>query len=86
MSTEAITDFRQTIRGNAALESAIAGLVSETGEFDAAGAVELGSSHGFSFTEAEVLSYEIGEDEELSDFELEMVSAGYGMSMNDDGA
>lgn len=74
MSNDAITEFRQMVRGNADLEAAVAGLVSDTGEFDAAGAVVLGNRHGFSFTEEDVMTYDIGD--ELSDFELEMAAAG----------
>lgn len=76
MSVEAITEFRQLIRGNAELEAAVGSLMSDTGVFDTTGAVELGSRHGFSFTEAEILSYEIDPEDELSDFELEMAAAG----------
>jgi predicted ribosomally synthesized peptide with nif11-like leader len=80
MSIEAISEFRETVRGNAELETAIKGLLSDQGVLDAAGLAELGNRHGYAFTEAEVMSFDLGSDDELSDFELEMVSAGIGMT------
>jgi hypothetical protein len=76
MSVDALNDFRRSIRGNEAIEAEVAVLLSSAGGIDIAGIVALGERHGFSFTEAEVQTYELGKDDELSDFELEIVSAG----------
>ena len=54
----------------------VRGAVGPDGNPDLAGVVKLGAEHGFQFSEADVISVFSNDNEELSDFELELVSAG----------
>ncbi len=54
----------------------VRGAVGPDGNPGLAGVVKLGAEHGFQFSEADVMSVFSNDNDELSDFELEMVAAG----------
>jgi len=74
MSIESVLAFRGRVAGNPELEAKVRTCI-ETGQ-GFAGLTALGAEHGFRFTEGEISAAFVNDDSELSDFELEMVSAG----------
>ncbi len=76
MSVEAMRAFRKLAGRDEAVETAVRGAVGPDGNADLAGVVKLGAEHGFQFSETDVISVFSNDNEELSDFELELVSAG----------
>ncbi len=76
MTVEAMRAFRKLAGRDEAVETAVRGAVGPDGNADLAGVVKLGAEHGFQFSEADVISVFSNDNEELSDFELELVSAG----------
>lgn len=76
MTVEAMQAFRELAGRDEAVETTVRGAVGPDGNADLASVVKLGAEHGFQFSEADVISVFSNDNEELSDFELELVSAG----------
>ena len=76
MSIGAVNEFREKIGADNAIEAAVRGMLGEDGVIDLAGVVALGKQHGYAFTENDIVTVFDSDDTELSEFELEMVSAG----------
>jgi predicted ribosomally synthesized peptide with nif11-like leader len=77
MSLQSLQSFRQQVNGNAELEDAVRGcLTGPGGALDLDALVVLGRRNGFDFSAAEVREAMAVADDELSDLELEVVSAG----------
>jgi predicted ribosomally synthesized peptide with nif11-like leader len=75
MSIIAAQNFRQHVNRMSTLQAEVAPYVSN-GVIDYAGIAELGSRSGFDFTAEEAKQVLSRDDDELSDFEMEMVSGG----------
>jgi hypothetical protein len=84
MSIIAAQNFRQHINRMSTLQAEVAPYFSN-GAIDYAGLAQLGSRSGFDFTAEEARQVLSTSDDELSDFEMEMVSGGIPMmpSMKD---
>lgn len=76
MSIEAAIEFRAMINETPALQSAVRELMDEEGILDLQETAKLGQQHGYAITASEVETLIANDNDELSDFELEMVSAG----------
>jgi len=76
MTIKAANEFRQTVNGNPELEEALRGLMGDDGLLNLSEAAKLGAKYGYEFSEADVEALYSNDNDELSDFELEMVSAG----------
>jgi predicted ribosomally synthesized peptide with nif11-like leader len=70
MSTEAVLGFRQKVNGDASLQEQI-----RTAE--SLDVIAIAKASGFEFTQQELQSVVAENNEELSEFELEMVSGGW---------
>ena len=91
MSQQALQSFREKVNGNAALEASIRSCLSEPGgALDHHAVAALGASNGFEFTAQVVQAALAGSaaagtlDDELSDFELEMVAGGNPINCSDE--
>jgi predicted ribosomally synthesized peptide with nif11-like leader len=71
MSTQALQAFRGEVSNSEQLQAAVRACAMDLGAIAA-----LGRKHGFDFTSDEIQSTFSASGGELSDFELEMVSAG----------
>ncbi len=76
MTIEAATEFRAMVNETPALQSAIRELMNDDGLLDLAGTKKLGQQHGYLFEENDIEVLIANDNDELSDFELELVSAG----------
>lgn len=76
MSLQTAQAFREHVSADPALQAAIRQCLSPAGVFDPAAIVAVGQRNGFQFSTADVDAVLTGDDTELSDFELELVSAG----------
>lgn len=76
MTMKAANDFRQAVRDNAELENKVRTLFTEDGLLDLSATVRLGAQHGYVFNEADIEDVFANDNDDLSDFELEMISAG----------
>jgi len=86
MSIQSVNEFRNKVKGNAELENELRGLVGTDGALDMPAAIKLGEQHGYTISADDIVAVFANDDEELSDFELEMVSAGASVSCGSDGA
>jgi len=86
MTHEAATEFRAIVNQDPALEQTLRGLLDGDGLLKLPEVVKLGEQHGFSFSEDDIIAVFANDNDELSDFELEMVSAGNTMSCSEQGA
>lgn len=75
MSIIAAQNFRQHVNRMSTLQAEVAPYFTN-GAIDYAGLAQLGSRSGFDFTAEEAKQVLSTEDDELSDFEMEMVSGG----------
>ena len=75
MSIIAAQNFRQHVNRMSTLQAEVAPYFTN-GVIDYAGIAELGSRSGFDFTAEEAKQVLSTDDDELSDFEMEMVSGG----------
>lgn len=75
MSIIAAQNFRQHINRMSTLQAEVAPYFS-SGVIDYVGLAQLGSRSGFDFTAEEARQVLSASDDELSDFEMEMVSGG----------
>jgi len=82
MSIESVNEFRDKVKNSPELETVLRELFFSDGRLDLPGAVKLGEQHGFSFSEDEIVALFANDNDELSDFELEMVSAGAPINCN----
>jgi hypothetical protein len=73
--TANVLEFRKLVANDQALQTEIAKTVGN-GSWDPAVLVKLGEANGLSFTSDDIVNNLFEEDDELSDFELEMVAAG----------
>ncbi len=73
--TQDVEAFRQAVDQNPALQKEVKALVVAQG-IDYKAISELGEKHNFSFTAEEAQQLLMASNDELSDFELEMVAAG----------
>tara|TARA_R110002110_G_scaffold261322_6_gene477138 strand:- start:7952 stop:8212 length:261 start_codon:yes stop_codon:yes gene_type:complete len=80
MTIEALQSFREVVRNDAVIEAQMRETLGSGGEIDLSRAVQLGAQHGHRFSEQEVVELFASENDELSDFELELVAAGGGPS------
>jgi len=76
MTIEAAIEFRAMVNETPALQSAVWDLMGSDGLLDLPETVKLGQQHGYVFGEKDIESLIANDNDELSDFELEMVSAG----------
>jgi predicted ribosomally synthesized peptide with nif11-like leader len=76
MSIQAAQDFRQQVNASADLQAAVAGHVKD-GNIDYAGLSTLGRSHGYEFSANDAKSALSAASDELSEFEMELVSGGF---------
>jgi predicted ribosomally synthesized peptide with nif11-like leader len=72
MTTEAVLQFRQAVNSSPAMQQEACALSS----LAPAELVEMGARHGFQFTEDELASVAGSVGDELTDFELELISGG----------
>lgn len=72
MTTDAVLQFRQAVNSSAALKDEIRGLSGHT----RADFVAMGARHGYEFSEDDLASVANSVRDELTDFELELVSGG----------
>jgi len=87
MSMQSLQDFRQQVNGNAILEAAVKGcLTAPGGALDMNALAALGKDKGFDFSADDVRTAMSSQDDDLSDLELELVSAGATTSINSGGA
>ncbi len=75
MSRQAVQAFREQVNTSPALQAEVARHVSK-GVVNYAAIGELARAHGFEFTLAEAQAALAANDDELSDFEMELVSGG----------
>ncbi|NVJ92292.1 MAG: Nif11 family protein [Methylocystaceae bacterium] len=73
--TANVLEFRKLVASDQALQTEVAKTVGN-GSWDPAALIKLGEANGLSFTSDDIVNILSEEDDELSDFELEMVSAG----------
>lgn len=85
MTIESLNQFREKLSADTELQEAMRGLLGSDGMLDLAAAVALGEQHGFQFTAEDITSAASNDNDELSDFELEMVSAGAPLQSGNDG-
>jgi len=76
MSIEAVKKFRTTVNENPSLQETMLKLTDGEGNLLLPEIIKLGAQHGFEITEADIEALYSNDNDELSDFELEMVSAG----------
>lgn len=76
MSIQAAQEFRQQVNASAALQAAVSTKVNN-GAIDYAGLAQLGSEHGFAFSAEEAEQALSTSSDELSEFEMELVSGGF---------
>ncbi len=76
MSIDAAQAFRKQVNGNQALETEVRSCVRQDGSLDVDAVVTLGKQRGFNIEAADLVALFGANDDELSDFELELVSAG----------
>jgi len=86
MTIESVNEFREKIKNNSELEAVVRGLFGSDGMLDLPAAVKLGEQHGFTFSESDIDAAFANDNDELSDFELEMVSAGQPTRISSQGA
>ncbi|MGQ0655184.1 MAG: Nif11-like leader peptide family RiPP precursor [Betaproteobacteria bacterium] len=83
MSLQSLQSFRKQVNGNAELESAVRGcLTGPQGALDLDALAVLGKRSGFDFSAEDVRAAMAATNDELSDLELEVVSAGGGTCSN----
>jgi predicted ribosomally synthesized peptide with nif11-like leader len=70
--------FRKAVDENPAIQQEAIEITGQAKAIDYSALAELGKRHGYVFTPQDISQYyqETTEDDELSDFELEMVAAG----------
>jgi predicted ribosomally synthesized peptide with nif11-like leader len=83
--TANVLEFRKLVANDQALQTEIAKTVGN-GSWDPAALIKLGEANGLSFTSDDIVNNLFEEDDELSDFELEMVAAGSPVSISSQGA
>ncbi len=83
--TANVLEFRKLVANDQTLQTEIAKTVGN-GSWDPAALIKLGEANGLSFTSEDIVNNLFEEDDELSDFELEMVAAGVPTSVSDQGA
>tara|TARA_R110000787_G_scaffold143488_5_gene257243 strand:- start:21751 stop:22014 length:264 start_codon:yes stop_codon:yes gene_type:complete len=76
MTTDAVIGFRNLINSNPEIEAKVRGFVTADEGLDLDRVAKLAEQHGFSFSEHDVMEVFANDNDELSDFELEMVAAG----------
>ncbi|GAB3433787.1 Nif11 family protein [Massilia solisilvae] len=76
MSIQAAQAFRQQTNASPALQAEVARHVSN-GTIDYAALAELGRMHGHDFSAEDAVAVLSAPDDELSDFEMELVSGGF---------
>tara|TARA_R110002110_G_scaffold261322_6_gene477135 strand:- start:6459 stop:6722 length:264 start_codon:yes stop_codon:yes gene_type:complete len=76
MTTESVNGFRSLIDSNPEIEARMRTFVAADGALDLGLVTKLGEQHGFSFSEQDIMEAFANDNDELSDFELEMVAAG----------
>ncbi|MGQ0655183.1 MAG: Nif11-like leader peptide family RiPP precursor [Betaproteobacteria bacterium] len=77
MSAQSLQAFREKVNGNAGLETDVRGcLTGPQGALDLDALVSVGKLHGFDFTADDIRTAMAATNDELSDLELEVVSAG----------
>lgn len=76
MTIEAATEFRAMVNETPALQLIVRGLVNKDGLIEVEDAIKLGLKHGYVIDEQDIIALTTNDNDELSDFELEMVSAG----------
>lgn len=74
-----VLEFRKLVSSDKAMQTEVAKIVGNGG-WDAEVLVKMGQANGLSFTADDIVSSLSEEDDELSDFELEMVAAGGSVS------
>jgi predicted ribosomally synthesized peptide with nif11-like leader len=90
MSLQSLQSFREKVNGNPDLEAAIKGcLTGPSGAVDADAVSAIGKRNGFDFSAEDVRGAMSGAgigamNDELSDFELEVVSAGNPINCSDE--
>ncbi len=85
MTLEAATEFRTLVNNTPALQSAVRELVNEDGLIELEDAIKLGLEHGYVIDEQDIIALSANDNDELSEFELEMVSAGVPIVCQDNG-
>lgn len=75
MSIQAAQDFRQQTNASPALQAEVARHFNN-GSIDYAALAELGRKHGHDFTAEDAVTVLSAPSDELSDFEMELVSGG----------
>lgn len=75
MSLQAAQAFRQQANASPALQSQVAGFF-QNGNIDYEGLAALARSHGHEVTTEDAIAALSGADDELSDFEMELVAGG----------
>ena len=81
MTTQAFEQFRSQVNVDLGLQTAVAACFSSAPTEGPTGfdkLVALGKSHGFDFTAQDAQRATAADGATLSDFELELISAGYG--------
>ncbi|NVJ91830.1 MAG: hypothetical protein HWE34_09240 [Methylocystaceae bacterium] len=76
MSIEAAREFRSFVKGSAKLEQAVGKLLDEYGLLNIQETIKLGAQYGYTFNETDIEAIFANDNEELTDFEQEMISAG----------
>lgn len=76
MSIEAAQEFRNLVKKTPNLEQEISRLLDEDGLLKVQDTIKLGAQYGYAFGEADIVAIFANDNEELTDFELEMISAG----------
>lgn len=79
-----VLKFRTMIDSDPALQAEVSQHVGN-GSWNAASIVDLARTKGLNFSAEDIVDV-LDQDDELSDFELELVAAAGGVSCNDDGA
>jgi len=80
MNIDKVLAFRGKVANTPELEAQIRACLAGGG--GKAGLVRLAAEHGYSFTEQDIEAAFANDNDELSDFELEMVSAGGAQCVN----
>ncbi len=81
MSLHSAQEFRRQVSASPELQEAVAAKVSD-GVIDFAGVSEIGRSKGFEFSAEDAKNALATQSDELSDFEMELVSGGQNSSVS----
>lgn len=76
MTIESANKFREIVRGNTELQTTLRELTDGQGYLDLPATVNLAKQHGIFFSEDDIEAVLSNDNDELSDFELEMIAAG----------